>query len=235
MIWHMALSQQKSPILDIENLPPMPYLSYMLNTIIYSGYWDLIYSIAHVKWDLKIIVLLNKHFNTLKCVLCSWQVTVWELEGIQGCVTHIMPQKLLFEKFYSLQSENQTLVFQHAVDVQTWKTICICIKIIKELGSKCFFPLCLVKGSFTLKLLLWLDCLPIAEMIFTVFRSSVALRMFWGNSSPLKLMHTKINLLKGTSMDIRLAMAFIHPLLHTYTSTMRTECPHCLCLTRSSR
>lgn len=63
------------------------------------------------------LFLWNKHFNTLKSVLCSWQVSVWEFKGIQGSVTHIMPKKLLFKKFDSFQSENQALVFQHAVDV----------------------------------------------------------------------------------------------------------------------
>lgn len=63
------------------------------------------------------LFLWNKHFHTLKSVLCSWQVSVWEFKGIQGSVTHIMPKKLLFKKFYSFQSENQALVFQHAVDV----------------------------------------------------------------------------------------------------------------------
>ncbi len=115
--WHYP---NKNLLSLTENLPPMPYLSYMLNTIIYSWYWDLSVHMWN-ETSRSLFFLLNKHFNTLKCVLCSWQVIVWEFEGIQGSVTHIVPQKLLFQKFDSLQSENQTLVFQHAVDVQTWK------------------------------------------------------------------------------------------------------------------
>ncbi len=134
--WHYP---NKNLLSLTENLPPMPYLSYMLNTIIYSWYWDLFYSIAHVKWDLKIIVFFYE-IN----ILILWSVFmaghcmgVWRDTGERNArrATEASFPEIWQPPEWESDSRVSTCCGRSDL-----KTIYICIKIKQELWCKSFIP-----------------------------------------------------------------------------------------------
>lgn len=48
------------------------------------------------------------------------EVRVGQLKGVEGCVTLVVPQQLVFQKLERFQRENHSFVFQKAVHVQPW-------------------------------------------------------------------------------------------------------------------
>lgn len=46
------------------------------------------------------------------------EVGVGQVEGVEGCVTLVVPQQLVFQELERLQRENNSFVFQKAVHVQ---------------------------------------------------------------------------------------------------------------------